>query len=62
MPDCCPVEEAIAAYVHHKATPEERRLIEAHLVECDECSELVAFLVCWSDEDPDESPGETQKP
>jgi anti-sigma factor RsiW len=62
VPDCCPVEEAIAAYVHHNATPEERRLIEAHLVECDECSELVAFLVRWTNEELNESSGKAHKP
>jgi len=49
VPERCPTEEVIAAYVNHNATAEERQLVEAHLITCDECSELVAFLVKWSE-------------
>lgn len=51
MPACCPTEEVIAAYLNRNATPEERRLIEAHLTECKECGELIAFLVRLPGED-----------
>ena len=50
----------IAAYVNHKATPDERRLVEAHLTGCDECGELVAFLVRWTSERTAESDYEAQ--
>ena len=55
VPESCPPEEVIAAYVSHKATPDERRLVEAHLTRCDECGELVAFLVRWGGEHVAES-------
>lgn len=42
----CPAEEIIAAYVRHTATPEERQMVESHLLGCDDCCELVSFLVC----------------
>jgi anti-sigma factor RsiW len=61
VPECCPAEEVIAAYVNHQATPEERRLVEAHLTHCDECGELVAFLVRWAAEGSNESGREVRE-
>jgi anti-sigma factor RsiW len=55
VPECCPAEAVVAAYVNHTATSEERRRVEAHLTECDDCGELVAFLVRWSDKESEGS-------
>ena len=62
MQERCPSEEVIAAYVNHNATPEERRRVEAHLSECDECSELIVFLVRWAGEHLQELAPEAQEP
>ena len=41
----CPDIELLAAYIDENVSVEERRLVDAHLVDCERCLEVVAFVI-----------------
>jgi len=41
MPAECPSIEILAAYLDHGLTPEEQEVVEAHLVTCGRCREVI---------------------
>ena len=45
MAKACPKDEMLGAYIEHNLLPEQRRRIEAHLVECTFCRELIAGVI-----------------
>ena len=41
----CPEDGLLGAYIENNLLPEEKRQIEAHLVECRLCRELIAAVI-----------------
>jgi anti-sigma factor RsiW len=57
--DSCPDTELLAAYVDENVTEKERRLIDAHLVDCERCLDVVAFVIASKVAIPDPMPPST---
>jgi hypothetical protein len=49
----------LAAYVDENVTEKERRLIDAHLVDCERCLDVVAFVIASKVAIPDPMPPST---
>lgn len=62
MADSCPHTELLAAYVDENVTQEERTLIDAHLVDCERCLDLVAFVIASKVATPDLDPSTNDNP
>ena len=45
MAEPCPDIELLAVYADECATQKEQRLIESHLVDCERCMDVVAFVI-----------------
>ena len=45
MAEACPEDEVLGAYIEHNLLPEQQQRIEAHLVECRLCRELIAAVI-----------------
>jgi anti-sigma factor ChrR (cupin superfamily) len=56
LAEACPDAELLAAYADENVTPEERQMIDAHLVCCDQCAEVVAFAIACKSLIPDSTP------
>lgn len=48
----CPSSEILAAFLDHALTPEERELVERHLVECRQCREILRSALPPEDPSP----------
>ena len=59
MLDPCPDTELLAAYVDENVTEKERRHIDAHLVDCERCLDVVAFVIASKVAIPDSVPPST---
>lgn len=56
LANSCPQTELLAAYVDENVTQEERMLIDAHLVDCERCLDVVAFAIASKVAIPDPVP------
>ncbi|MCI0485793.1 MAG: hypothetical protein L0229_04245 [Blastocatellia bacterium] len=45
MADECPEDEPLAAFAGGELMPKERGPIESHLVKCNDCFDIVAFVI-----------------
>lgn len=56
MAEPCPDIEVLAAYVDENVTREEQRLVDAHLVDCERCLDVVTFVIASKVAIPDPVP------
>jgi hypothetical protein len=45
MPDACPNDELLAAYIEQTLLPAEQAQLESHLLKCKLCREVIAVVI-----------------
>ena len=61
MAEACPESKTLGAYIDHNLLPQQQQQMEAHLLECRLCRELIAAVIKTKATvpDPRSTPGES---